>query len=160
MTRKQVLNYLKSSGFSKEQIQAIVEALEQKPTTKNDLGVDLISKEQTIDRVLTYFNHIDKGNDDEWVNGYEAGEEDAIAVIESMPSVTPQESRWISVNERLPEKNVEVLVTTEWDCITIGEMFSNNDWFIHEGATNAEIDEIKAWMPLPKPYKSQESEEK
>jgi hypothetical protein len=68
-----------------------IKALEQEPTTKNDLGVGLISKEQTIDRVLTYFNHIDKGNDDEWAKGYEAGEEDAIAVIESMPSVTPQE---------------------------------------------------------------------
>ena len=33
MTREQALNYLKSSGFSKEQIQAIVEALEQEPKT-------------------------------------------------------------------------------------------------------------------------------
>ena len=65
-------------------------------------------------------------------------------------------NKWIPVSERLPEKNVEVLVTTEWDCITIGEMFSSNDWFIHEGATNADIDDIKAWMPLPKPYESQE----
>ena len=65
----------------------------QESTTKNNLGVELISKEQTIDRVLTYFNHIDKGNDDEWAKGYETGEEDAIAVIESMPPVTPQEPR-------------------------------------------------------------------
>ena len=34
-----------------------------------------------------------------------------------------------------------------------------NDWFIHEGATNAETDEIVAWMPLPEPYEPQESEE-
>ena len=67
---------------------------------------------------------------------------------------------WIPVSERLPEKNVEVLVTTEWDCITIGEMFSDNDWFIHEGATNANVDEIKAWMPLPEPYKAEGSEKK
>lgn len=63
--------------------------------------------------------------------------------------------RWIPVSEMLPEKDVEVLVTTEWDCITIGEMFSSNDWFIHEGATNADIDDIKAWMPLPEPYKAE-----
>ena len=31
MTREQALNYLKSSGFSKEQIQAIVGALGQEP---------------------------------------------------------------------------------------------------------------------------------
>ena len=62
--------------------------------------------------------------------------------------------RWIPVSKRLPEKNVEVLVTTEWDCITIAEMFSNNDWYIYEGTTSANIDEIKAWMPLPEPYKA------
>lgn len=71
-----------------------------------------------------------------------------------------QESKteWIPVSERLPEKNIEVLVTTEWDCITIGEMFSNNDWFIHEGATTTNIDDIKAWMPLPKAYKGESAE--
>lgn len=31
MTREQALNYLKSNGFSKEQIQAIVEALGKEP---------------------------------------------------------------------------------------------------------------------------------
>lgn len=71
----------------------------QEPTTKNDLEFDCcISKEQTIQRVLTYFDCIDKGCDDEWVKGYEAGEEDAISVIKSMPSVTPQEPKtgeWI-----------------------------------------------------------------
>ena len=67
-------------------------------------------------------------------------------------------NKWIPISERLPDKNVEVLVTTEWDCITIGEMFSINDWFIHEGATNADIDDIKAWMPLPKPYKAEGSD--
>ena len=81
--------------------------------------------------------------------------------IETLPPVTPQPKtgNWIPVSERLPERNVEVLVTTEWDCITIGEMFSSNDWFIHEGATNADIDDIKAWMPLPPCYDPQESEE-
>jgi len=65
---------------------------------------------------------------------------------------------WISVSEKLPEKNVEVLATTEWGAVTIAEMYSANDWFIHEGTTNAEADEIVAWMPLPKPFKPQESE--
>ena len=66
---------------------------------------------------------------------------------------------WIPVSERLPEKNVEVLATTEWGEATIAEMFSNNDWFIHEGATSVDIDDIIAWMPLPQPYKA-ESEDK
>lgn len=65
----------------------------------------------------------------------------------------PKTGHWISVSERLPEKNVEVLATTEWGAVTIAEMYSANDWFIHEGTTNAETDEIVAWMPLPEPYK-------
>lgn len=67
--------------------------------------------------------------------------------------VLEQEPRWIPISEKLPEKNVEVLATTEWGAVTIAEMYSVNDWFIHEGATNAETDEIAAWMPLPKPYR-------
>lgn len=81
--------------------------------------------------------------------------------LRRLPSVKPQESetRWIPVSERLPEKNVEVLATTEWGSITIAERYSANDYFINDGATNADEDEIIAWMPLPKPYKA-ESEDK
>ena len=63
-----------------------------------------------------------------------------------------EQTRWIPVSERLPKKNVEVLATTEWGAVTIAEMYSANDWFIHEGTTNAETDELIAWMPLPEPY--------
>ena len=65
---------------------------------------------------------------------------------------------WIPISEELPQKNVEVLATTEWGAVTIAEMYSTNDWFIYEGTTNAETDEITAWMPLPTPYVPQESE--
>lgn len=64
-------------------------------------------------------------------------------------------SPWILVSKKLPEKNVEVLATTRWGTVTIAEMYGANDWFIHEGATNAETDEIVAWMPLPLPWKAE-----
>lgn len=70
-----------------------------------------------------------------------------------------QEPRWIPVSERLPEKNVEVLATTEWGAVTIAEMYGAYDWLIREGTYNADTDEIAAWMPLPEPYKA-ESEDK
>ena len=70
-----------------------------------------------------------------------------------------QKPMWIPVSERLPEKNVEVLATTKWGEITIAEKFCNGDWFIREGASNANVDDILAWMPLPEPYKA-ESEDK
>lgn len=66
---------------------------------------------------------------------------------------------WIPCKDRLPEKNVEVLATTEWGAVTIAEMYSANDWLIHEGTTNAEIDEIVSWMPLPQPYQPKEVSE-
>lgn len=69
-----------------------------------------------------------------------------------------EQQRWIPVSEKLPEKNIEVLVTTKWDGITIGEMLGNNDWLIYEGTTYADNDDIKAWMPLPSSYQG-ESEE-
>ena len=81
---------------------------------------------------------------------------DLLKLIKAIPSAEP---KWIPVSERLPKKNVEVLATTIWDAVTIAEMFSANDWFIHEGTTNAETDEIVAWMPLPTPYEPQESED-
>ena len=66
---------------------------------------------------------------------------------------------WIPVSERLPEEGEEVLVTTEWGSITIGERYSANDYSIYDGAVTADDDEIIAWMPLPEPYEPQESEE-
>lgn len=88
------------------------------------------------------------------------GKSAQIEAIEKLPSVTPQPKtgEWIPVSERLPEEKVEVLATTEWGSITIAERYSANDYFIYEGATNADEDDIIAWMPLPKPYKAQESE--
>lgn len=70
-----------------------------------------------------------------------------------------KQTRWIPVSERLPKEGIEVLITTKWDNITIGEMFCDNDWVIYEGTTNADIDDIKAWMPLPQPYTESEEEE-
>ena len=66
-----------------------------------------------------------------------------------------ERTRWIPVGEKLPEEKVEVLATTGWESITIAERYSANDYFINEGATNADEDDIIAWMPLPEPYKAE-----
>jgi hypothetical protein len=81
-----------------------------------------------------------------------------LKALEGQMSSSEKPNKWILTSERLPEKDVEVLATTEWGAITIAERCSENEWFIYEGDTTANADEIKAWMPLPLPYKA-ESEE-
>lgn len=62
------------------------------------------------------------------------------------------ESYWIPVTERLPRLDESVLATTAWNDITIAWRIGINEWYIHEGNTNAETDDLIAWMPLPEPY--------
>ena len=79
--------------------------------------------------------------------------------LDELPSVTVRQTgEWIPVSERLPEEKVEILVTTRWGSITIGERYSANDYFINDGASNADENEIIAWMPLPEPYKEEGAE--
>ena len=105
----------------------------------------LISEQAVIEAIKEWASHM-----------FTTPTGDLLKLIKAIPSAEP---KWIPVSERLPKKNVEVLATTIWDAVTIAEMFSANDWFIHEGTTNAETDEIVAWMPLPTPYEPQESED-
>ncbi len=69
-----------------------------------------------------------------------------------------EERRWIPVSERLPEPDVEVLVTDDagglatisTDSIYESEATGEKEWYTSQRVT--------AWMPLPEPYKP-ESEE-
>ena len=73
----------------------------------------------------------------------------------------PSANQWIPCAERLPEGEVEVLATTIGGYITIAERcnfkyINSPYWFIHEGNSNADKDEVIAWMPLPQPLKGDE----
>ncbi len=72
-------------------------------------------------------------------------------IINSQPTI--EIPGWIPVTERLPEKNVEVLVTTDLGYVTIAELLEYDHWFICEGSYNALTEELTAWMPLPESYK-------
>ena len=67
-----------------------------------------------------------------------------------------EEPQWIPCSERLPENDKSVLATTAWGEVTIAERIyppiNDTCWFIHDGNTNATIDDVIAWMPLPEPY--------
>ena len=72
-------------------------------------------------------------------------------------------TKWIPVEERLPEEDVIVLVTvrgfyshfTFSNTIELGNLCSDGSWFI-EGYPDWDNPEVTAWMPLPEPYQSEE----
>ena len=74
-------------------------------------------------------------------------------VIKELPSVTPQQTRWIPVSERLPEIIGYYMTTVDYEKhgLAIGPRYYHVDlgW---------EDDCVIAWMPLPEPYKESEEE--
>jgi hypothetical protein len=151
---------------------------ELEPTTKNDLEVDWESYKDVDgnsldDLILEVLqNNFDCGN----TYGYKVADE----IIGLLPSVTPQEPRWIPVTERLPENAKhkgafcpKYYVMTEYG---VTEGWYNPDvkcwyallWFMdgqfEEWNINIDKGDIPklvknvpviAWMPLPEPYKAE-----
>ena len=89
--------------------------------------------------------------------------------IQKLPSVIPQEPKWIPDSKRLPDDH-------DWYVIVVKEKSTgyqyipriashnhDNCWSIidTEDADKDWLDDLEcvAWMPLPKPYEPQESEE-
>lgn len=92
---------------------------------------------------------------------------EVINQIKSLPPVNPQEPKWIPVGKESPVAFDKVLVTYRLhydDSIHIGIGNTTNNingryyWKIDEQDFNDW--DILAWMPLPKPYEPQESEDK
>ena len=81
-------------------------------------------------------------------------------MIEELPSVTPtpKKGRWIPVSERLPEDKQAVLVWCPQYKNIYCAYFEKEQWWIFGAFVQMVPNEVKAWMPLPQPYKG-ESEE-
>ena len=82
--------------------------------------------------------------------------------FEHLPSAQPKQ-RWIPCVEMLPEKGKVVLITNEKGNVRCGQY--RGLWSANGNATKWTfrgnvIETVVAWMPLPKPYESQESEDK
>ena len=76
----------------------------KEPTTKNDLGVDCVAR-QDIERYIEGFiNEYTPKEELEFINLELDG-------LKHLPSVTPQELRWIPVSEKLPEPFMYVNAT-------------------------------------------------
>ncbi len=78
---------------------------------------------------------------------------------------------WIPVSERLPEDSGEFLVSVindlvfqyneNYKTVRVARFAHKKDYGIKESEWRElrTYDTVTAWMPLPKPYKPQESEE-
>ena len=70
------------------------------------------------------------------------------AKLLSLPSAEPQ--RWIPVTERLPDNGKEVLITAWEDTVDVACLHLDGNWA--SGFCNFDDGDVRAWMPLPKPY--------
>ena len=70
--------------------------------------------------------------------------------------------KWIPVSERMPEDRKIVLVTAYWHetyQVMVGSYFGNGDWWCVPWNNTSEPQQllkVKAWMPLPQPYKEEQ----
>lgn len=86
--------------------------------------------------------------------------DDVIKCIKGMPSVNPQEPKWIPVSERLPEDGQNVLFCDIDNDIMVGyHVKGRPDTHFSQDGTYEDMKNVRAWMPLPKPYEPQESED-
>ena len=162
MTRLEAINYLTSTGLTEEQVMAI-KSLEQQPCN------DAISRQAVLDIVDSY---------SESRSNVEDVTQDIISGILALSPVNPQsKTGWIPVSEGLPSDGKYLV--TRGDVIgrpMIGIRYFNKDlskvddfdfvdkkgisrWCEYDSEYGWYIDDkVIAWMPLPEPYESQESE--
>lgn len=127
---------LKISSFvfderDKEALEMAIQALSQEPCD------DAISRDAALEKMADYV-----------ASGYADSVEDFeeySRIICELFSVTQKSGKWIPFSERLPKPFEHCLITT-----TDGEVIYHYD--------DGQYSKYKAWMPLPKPYESQESE--
>ena len=112
----------------------------------------LILKEEHKHRVDGYTTHLSYGGKGD------PAEEVSLDALEMAISALEQ-TKWISVKDRLPEENVRVLGFLHtvfeggghWDCILVMEL--RYGLFIPFNCSPIRDDSVTHWMPLPQPPK-------
>ena len=163
MTREEAINQLQDAkdGYkeylSNEALDMAIKALEQEPCD------DAISRKELLKIYEDRFSELQKLKhlkDNKGAEDRQMGVNYCINVLKALPSVISQEPRWIPVSERYPKPEDEYkifLVTDEEGVISVQTFYMSIEkepqpYF--SGMVN-----VVAWMPLPTPFKPQESED-
>ena len=71
--------------------------------------------------------------------------------IQHMPTIAPP-NEWISVEERLPEGHMQVLMwSAKWGIAEAGSYYNSRFWVYNELGDGYVVDRITHWIPLPAP---------
>lgn len=121
----------------------IAKILEQLPSAQPGCE-DAVSRFEVL-RLIDYSSH---DLNDSVDNRYMQNE------IKQLPSVTPKQPGWIPCSERLPDNDIDVLVTDGTDCAVAYWRTDAQAW---DDSMHGWCDlyglEVTAWMPLPTPYR-------
>lgn len=70
-------------------------------------------------------------------------------------------SGWVSVKERLPEPEENVIIWAKTGCMKYAQYHEDgsiNPWYVYEDNARAWTNVISHWMPLPEPPKEENHE--
>ena len=103
------------------------------------------------DRLLNALNSVISDYTSEGKYPDRFGIDDAINLVEDAPTLTPL-NEWISVEERLPEGHMQVLMwSAKWGIAEAGSYYNSRFWVYNELGDGYVGDRITHWMPLPAP---------
>lgn len=90
----------------------------------------------------------------DYYSGYDAALNTVLEYIADAPTV-PAYGQWVSVKDRLPEEQKEVLIyLPEYDSVEMASLFTIPSMNLREWVQNEDaymLDEVSYWMPLPEP---------